>query len=131
MNSNNNGLFKGLFTVGASIVAVGTLSWLLSILGIFSFSNLNTQWKDGYQEYEALVAGAKEVCAMEEILKTSPESDKSTRQTQRIVLKQNYARIAANYDAAAKNALGRKLLMPADLPGIAPSLKALRLKFCN
>jgi hypothetical protein len=57
--------------------------------------------------------------------------ERTQRVTQEIAQEQNFARIAANYNAAMRNAFAAKYVRPSDLPAEAPPLsEALHAAGC-
>jgi hypothetical protein len=104
------GLGGGWFGAGANVVSAG---------------NVREQFRDGYTNYESLNAIAANYCSAQSALAATTEpSERSQRITQVAAQEQNYNRVAANYNAAMRDAFRAKFVKPGDLPETAPTFAA-------
>jgi len=128
-------MVRTFFTIITLLIAVAVAAWILGWIaapfGIGSYSNVREQYGAAYQNSEALKATAINVCSAEKaVAAATSDSERSQRQTQVLAFEQNYARIAASYNAAMANAFAAKYVRPSDLPEHAPTLAETKAKVC-
>lgn len=115
--------FIGLLAVIGLIVLGWGLGWFNKGAEITSARHVEEQWGKAYTAHNSLKATAANVCSARAAAEN--EADpwiRPQRQTQVIAQEQNYARVAAQYDAAMSDAFQTKLIKPGDLPEQAPTL---------
>jgi hypothetical protein len=105
--------------------------WVAVPFKVFGANNVSNQWAFAYKYSEALDAAALQVCSTEKIeSEATTDAERTARRSQRIALEQNYARIAAEYNARLRNAFEAKLVRPPDVPSQAPSLTSTKANVC-
>ncbi len=108
----------------AGVLALSwALGWIAVPLGVTSAGNVREQWRFAYEYNSSLRASATQVCTARRAIATSASAEERTqRNSQAIATEQNYARIAAAYDARLENAFEARLVRPGDVPAHAPTL---------
>lgn len=97
-----------------------------------SASNVQEQFRTGYETYESLQGTAQAVCIAEKAYNAETDPNlKSQRQSQVIAYETNYARLSADYDAWSRNIFEGGIVRPADLPARAPSLSEMKNQVCQ
>lgn len=127
---------KLLGIVGGAIVGILILGWALGWMGgitrVGSVDNVRDQYADGYRNFEALKASARNACRAQNAVERAVDANERTqRQTQLVGQEQNYERIAASYNAAMADAFRAKYVKPADLPQSAPTLEEMKAAACT
>ncbi|MCA9340676.1 MAG: hypothetical protein KDA17_07200 [Candidatus Saccharibacteria bacterium] len=123
------GVVLGLVTFfGAIGFAAG---WFKTTTDVVSPENVTEQWRFAYEFDESLDATARQWCSAKQVeVNETNDEVRSQRVTQRVAIEQNYARIAADYDARLRNAFEAKLVAPPDVPDEAPALTDKTGAFC-
>lgn len=108
----------------ALVVVIGVLSWALSWGGqparITGVQNVRNSWAFFYQYDEKLTAQARIVCQTVRAQKRGDQLADGTL----LAYEQTYEKIAADYNAEARNKLEKGLVRPPGVPASAPSLQA-------
>lgn len=113
------------------VIGAWVLGWITMPWQIISPENIRKQWTWGYDQYESLQAVAQQVCTAERAVNAATsDTERTQRQTQLIAYENNYARLAADYDARMRNAFEAGLVRPPDLPARAPTLQDMKLNAC-
>ena len=108
------------------------VGWVILPMRITSVNNVEKQWRFAYEYLESLQAAAQQVCTAEKAMNNATtENERIQRQTQVIALENNYARIAADYDARLRNAFEAGLVAPPDVPRQAPNLSSMKSQVCS
>lgn len=121
----------------AAILGIMLISWGLGWIGaplwVTSAEHVRKQFAFAYQYEESLNATARQYCTARDARdRTEPNSEVHIqRETQVIVIEQNYARIAGEYDAKLRNAYDAKYVAPADVPKRAPTLSEKVAALCG
>lgn len=98
-------------------------SWLSQPAKIYGVENVREQWKFAYTYNQSLGAIQDQFCTADRAVADSADNvERSQRVTQRIAIENNYARVAAQYDAALQNAFEGGLVRPSDVPETAAAL---------
>jgi hypothetical protein len=125
-------LFGILFCLICLIAGWLTVGWLFFSSSKISSSNVSAQWKFAYQYSESLKTIARQACVADQAVSQSEGGEERTqRRSQALAVKQNYARVQAEYDAAVKNAFEAKYVRPADVTAEAPSLVQMQMRVCG
>ena len=125
-------VFGILFCLMCLLAGWLTVDWMFFSTSKISSSNVSAQWKFAYQYSESLKTIARQACVADQAVSQSEGSEERTqRRSQALAIKQNYARVQAEYDAALKNAFEAKYVRPADVPAEAPSLVQMRMQVCG
>jgi len=110
-----------------SIILFGAVSWLRAWVSLplrkMSAQNVEAQWQWAYNAEEDLQASARQVCNARNTL--SEESDENAKVQWRshvTAREDNYARIAADYNARMRNAFRAKYIRPDDVRENAPNV---------
>lgn len=105
--------------------------WAATPGQVFSPENVRKQWDFAYQYRESLNAVAQQICGAERMLaKATSEVEATQRRSQQMAYEQNYAKIAAEYNARMRNAFQAGLVAPSDVPKQAPDLLTIKLQVC-
>ncbi len=128
-------LWSIVILVVVSVVG-GALAWGLGWISVpgqvLSPQNVQEQWRFAYAFDESLQAIAQQVCATEKALAgATNENEQTQRRSQLLAYEQNYARVAAEYDARLRNAFQAGLVAPSDVPRRAPTLNEMKLRMCT
>jgi hypothetical protein len=132
---------KGAFWIGG-IIALAILAgviitpmcaafgWFQGAAEIASFDNVREQFREGYENYEGLVASAEKYCVQKGLLDGAIErgADGNTvtqRESQLASVEANFASIAKRFNAWAEDIFRGDVVGPPDLPERAPSLQEL------
>jgi hypothetical protein len=114
-----------LILVVVVLTALGLLfGWIGGGASVVSVDNVKAQYQFAYQDLNSLKATAANACGEREALAdpTLGADEKTARRSQLIAYEQNYERIKAEYDARVQNVFQAKLVKPADVPLMAPTL---------
>lgn len=125
MNNLTPGKIIGWIVVvfGAFALAGWGLGWFATPLEVTSVGNVRQQYAFAYQYDESLTASAHQYCTARDARdRATPSEVRDQRETQLIAIEQNYARIAAEYNAKLRDAFAAKYVKPADVPDRAPEL---------
>lgn len=125
-----------IFAIILAIVAIAifgtSLGWFGAATQTVSAAHVREQWADAYTKHEALTAIAANVCGAEKLVNTATsDSERSQRQTQLVAQEQNYARVAAEYNAAMADGFRSKYVKPGDLPSRASTLVEFKATICQ
>lgn len=105
--------------------------WFGTAVDIVRPENVKEQYSFFYETINDLKSEAGQVCIAEEAAAAAKGTDVyDQRLSQVIVLKQNYQRIAARYNARAENVFTGKVVRPRDLPATAPTLEQSQALVC-
>lgn len=109
--------------LGFVVVGWG-MGWFNKAAEVTSANHVERQWALAYTANSSLQAIAGNVCRARRVAdgETDP-AIRSQRQSQVIAQEQNYARVAAQYNAAMADAFQSKLIKPGDLATSAPPLE--------
>lgn len=125
--------FFGLLLLVVVVLVFGfAAGWLSLPFDLFGRPNVQAQWTWAYDQYESLQATAQQICTAEGAVQSAQtESERTQRTTQLIAYEQNYARLAADYDARMRNAFEAGLVAPPDVPRRAPTLADMKAGVCG
>lgn len=127
--------FKIALGIGIFVILVMAASiaggWFDTGARIVSAGHVEDQWRTAYDRYNALRATAAQACDMERIVAESTGEAQTQRQSQLLALRQNYVRIAGQYDAALADPFRARLVRPRDLPANAPTLSQMQATACD
>lgn len=113
-------------------VAGFALGWITLPIEKGSASNVQEQFRVGYETYESLQATAQSVCTAEKAYNAETDPNlKSQRQSQMLAYETNYNRLSADYDAWSRNIFEGGIVRPADLPARAPKLSEMKTQVCG
>ena len=119
-------LLAFVFGAGSVGVTAWACGWVRTGAHVVSAENVKAQWQFAYDYEEDLRSAASQWCTVKKAEDTAAKAGDSNvlgqRQSQRIALEQNYARIKADYDARLRDAFRAKLVKPGDVPSRAPEL---------
>ena len=128
------GRFIGWFVVfiGGIMLLGWGLGWFAAPLQVTSVDNVRKQFAFAYQYEESLNATTRQYCTARDARDraTGGTEVHTQRETQVIAIAQNYARIAAEYDARLRDAFAAKYVAPSDVPERAPALTEKVAKLC-
>jgi hypothetical protein len=117
----------GLGIIVAFGIIIGAVNfiggWLSQPAKVYGVKNVREQWAFTYDFSESLKAIQSQYCSADRAVKDAIDNvERSQRTSQRIAIENNYARVAAQYEATLANAFKAKLVRPADVPEHAPKL---------
>lgn len=129
--------------IAAIVAFVVLVSLIVSIGGIFggwfseathqvSAANVKEQFRFVYDDLNSLKAEARQICTAQQAVKDAGTDPAvvSQRETQLIAEKNNYNRIAGEYDAHLQDAFRSKYIRPSDVPSRAPSVSDMTTQVC-
>jgi len=120
------------FLVILILTIVGFIfGWITLPIDKGSRDNVEKQFRRGYELYESLQATAQMVCTAEQAYNETDPNTKQQRQTQLTAYQTNYQRLAAEYDAWARNVFEGGIIHPQDLPTRAPTLQDMKSQVCK
>jgi len=135
--SDNGKLTLGIVGILVITAVICTLvSWLFGWISLpfrkGSVTNVETQFTYGYTTMQSLEASANTVCNFEVVAtNTTDVNAQNQRMSQLLQYEANYNRIEAQYDAWAANFFQGKIIRPADLPMVAPTLDQMKQRVCE
>jgi hypothetical protein len=119
--------FLGLLGIIGVLVLSFALGWIAVPFQIFGVDNVKAQWQFAYTYDESLQAIARQDCTAITAVKAAATTDEATaRRSQQFSIENNYSRVEGEYNAALRNAFQAKLVAPADVPSIAPTLLVMK-----
>jgi hypothetical protein len=107
------------------LFAALVVGWLLTGTFLFMPGNVRAKWQFAYENEEALHATAAQWCVALTAERSTTGDVRAQRTSQRIAIEQNYARLAAQYDASMRDAFRTGLVRPSDVAAQAPELKEI------
>lgn len=119
-------IFKTMGVVVVLFIVIGGLAfglgWIKTGTDIVSPQNVKAQWQFAYDYNASLGAAASNWCSAKKAEDEATSSDKSERTSQRLAREALYQKIEAEYDGRLRDAFRAKLVKPADVPSVAPTL---------
>ena len=117
--------------VAAILIVTVIVGWMSTGAGLISADNVAKQWAFAYQYEESLKSEALQICNAEKALAASTNvAEQTQRRSQVLAMKNNYHRIAQEFDARLRNAFEAKLVAPPDVVREAPSLSDMAEVVC-
>jgi hypothetical protein len=119
------------------LVVIGTpvgfaLGWFNRGVQVVSPENVQQQWQQGYDYYNALKGTAQNICTLQTTLKTEPLGSDAynQRESQLLAQQQLYETNSRHYNAFMQDPLRAKVVRPQDLPAAAPTATEMEREVC-